>query len=80
MTPASDPDVHRAYLALLVAVLDGHCDTRAHDLLCDQDDPHYAVRVAHHAAHQLVASVDQADHPAMRQDLAAELLALAGEG
>lgn len=76
----AEDDVHRAWLALLVAVLDRSCDDRAHQLLCHQDDPHFALEVAHHAAHQMVASIDQADHGQMREDLAAELLDLAGGG
>jgi len=34
--------------------------------------------VAHHAAHKMVDSIDVEDHGAMREDLAAELLDLAG--
>jgi len=73
-----DQAAHRSYLALLLAVLDGQCDQRAHDLLCTTD-PHHAADVAHHAAHRLVDSMDQADHPEMRADIAAELLHLAGD-
>lgn len=79
MSEGGDLDVHRAYLALLLAVLDGDCQGRVHELLCHPDDPHFAVKVAHHAAHKMVASIDQADHPEMRADVAAELLELAGE-
>ena len=75
----TEADVHRSYLALLLAVLDRSCDQRAHELLCRDDDPHFAVEVAHHAAHKMVDSIDQGDHGAMREDLAAELLDLAGE-
>jgi len=75
---AADTDAHRGYLALLLAVLDGDCDARAHELLCRDDDPHYALEVAHHAAHKMVDSIDVEDHGAMREDLAAELLDLAG--
>ena len=77
MSAAADLDVHRAWLALLAAVLDGDCDQRVHELLCHDDDPHHALEVAHHAAHKMVNSIDLQDHPAMRADLAAELLELA---
>jgi hypothetical protein len=73
-----DPEVHRAALALYVAVLDGACDERAHELLCRADDPHFAVTVAHHLAHKFVDSIDAEDHDEMREDLAAELHRLAG--
>lgn len=71
--------IHRAYLALLVAALDGDCDARVHELLCRDDNPHFALEVAHHAAHKLVASFDHEDHHEMRADLAAELHDLAAE-
>lgn len=74
----STDDVHRAYLALLLAVLDGDCEGRAHELLCRDDDPHFALEVAHHACHKMVASFDLADHAEMRGDLMDELLELAG--
>lgn len=75
----ADLAVHRATLALLVAVLDDECDDRAHALLCDGDDPHLPIHVAHQLAHDLVAMIDQEDHGEMRTDIAAELLQLAGE-
>ena len=75
----SGHDVHRTRLALLVAVLDGDCQQRVHDLLCDPGAPHLAVEVAHRLAHDLVASIDRDDHGAMRDDLAAELLHLAAD-
>ena len=74
-----DPDGSRAALALMVAVLDGDCDTRLHELLCVDDDPHLALRAAHHLAHLMVGSIDEEDHPEMRADIAAELLQRAGE-
>lgn len=75
----TDLAVARARLALLVAVLDGDCDQRAHDLLCPPDRPHLALEVAHRLAHDLVASIDHEDHAEMRANIAAELLALAAE-
>lgn len=69
-------DVHRTYVALLLAVLDQD-DGRAQLLLADGA---LAVRVAHYAAHNVVASIDPGDHAEMRADIAADLLELAGEG
>lgn len=82
MTTAAHDDnqVHRVRLALLVTVLDGQCDDRAHDLLCDPAHPHLAVEVAHRLAHCVVDLVDECDHAEMRADIAAELLKLADEG
>ena len=80
--PTWDAGVHRAYLALLLAVLDGDCDQRVHELLCREEDPHFAIRVAHHFAHRFVRIVHAVDHEEpceMRDDIAAELLDLAGE-
>lgn len=73
-----DRAVQRAYLALLLAILDGECEQRLHDLLCTVDDPHLALEVAHHAAHRMVDSIDPGDHAEMHADIAAELLGLAG--
>lgn len=78
--PHDDPDGSRAALALMVAVLDGDCDQRLHELLCVDDDPHLALRAAHHLAHLMVGSIDPDDHVEMRADIAAELLERAGEG
>ncbi|TYB97130.1 hypothetical protein FXF53_20515 [Micromonospora sp. WP24] len=72
-----DHQAHRTYLALLLAVLDGDCDQRTHQLLC-HTDPHHAADVAHHAAHTMVNSIDPADHDEMRADITTELLHLAG--
>ena len=77
--PHDDPDGSRAALALMVAVLDGDCDQRLHELLCVADDPHLALRAAHHLAHLFVGSIDAEDHAEMRADLAADLLQRAGE-
>ena len=74
-----DPDGSRAALALMVAVLDGDCELRLHELLCAADDPHLVLRAAHHLAHLFVGSIDPEDHAEMRADLAAELLQRAGE-
>lgn len=78
-TSSPDQQTHRTYLALLLAVLDDQCDQRTHQLLCRTDDPHHAADVAHHAAHRLVDTINPADHPEMRADIAAELLHLAGD-
>lgn len=72
-----ETQVHRAYLALLVAVLDDKCDARVHDILCVADDPHLALEVAHYAAHEMVGSIRPEDHVEMRADVAAELFMLA---
>lgn len=81
LTGEEERVVRRTALALLVAVLDGECDARVVDLLCGrQADPLLAVRVAHRLAHLLVvAAVDVDDHQEMRDDIAAELLGLAGD-
>ena len=80
LTGEEERVVRRTALALLLAVLDGECDARVVDLLCGrQADPLLAVRVAHRLAHNLVAAVDVDDHQEMRDDIAAELLGLAGD-
>lgn len=66
-------DVHRQYLALLLAVLD-HDDHRAHAITSGAD----VHELAHYAAHKMVVSIDAEDHPEMRADIEAELLALDG--
>lgn len=68
----SPEDMERGVLALLIAVLDGTCETDTHALLCDED-PHYAVKVAHRLAHMFVESIDEEDHEEMRADLIAQL-------
>lgn len=75
----TDRDVHRARLALLVAVLDGDCGQRCTDLLHRDDRPGFALDVAHDLAHLIVAGIDPGDHAEMRADLVAELLDLAGQ-
>ena len=57
--PTPEPvelEVHRGYLAMLLAVLDGDRQQRAHDLLCRDDDPHFAIKVAHVMAHKRPAA------------------------
>jgi hypothetical protein len=73
MTTHHNDEVHRAYLALLLAVLDGD-DQRAHAIINTTTDP---AELAHYAAQKMVASIDTEDHPDMRADLLAEL---EGEG
>ena len=63
MTPT-----HRAYLALLLAAIDGD-DERAHAVIAATDP----VRLAHYVAHRLVHIFDEGEHPQMRSDLEAEL-------
>jgi hypothetical protein len=80
MSSTDNAAVHRAKLALLVAVLDGDCDLRVHDLLCRSDDPHFAVLVAHRIAHDYTDAIDAADHAEMRTDIVAELHEIAAGG
>lgn len=75
----TDLDTHRAYLALLLAVLDGECETRTGGILRTGTHPRLAERVAHHAAHKMVLAIDPEDRAEMRADIAAELLTLAAE-
>ncbi|MEU6208195.1 hypothetical protein ABZ814_32000 [Micromonospora musae] len=79
MTSHRDQQTKRTYLALLLAVLDGDCDQRTHQLLYHTSDPHHAADVAHHAAHTMVDSIDPTDHTEMRADVADELLQLAAD-
>lgn len=72
--PHTMEDVHRAYLALLIAELDGDHE-RAHAILHRDGDPGFATKVAHYAAHKMVSSVEVGDRVEMRADLTAELRA-----
>lgn len=65
----TDPDMHRPYLALLLAILDND-DHRAHAIITTCGAP---AELAHYAARKMVTSIDPADHDEMRADIAAEL-------